>query len=345
MCERYYAFFEVNPQLITPVLENFVRFTHHDHIKVRLRSWYLFLKFVKHVRHFVGDIAETAIQALSDLLPIKAELSDEPPEDDHDDPSSSESGQSASARFESQLHLYETIGCICSARAVPVEKQALLVRSIVNPLFADLEAHLGQAEAGDQRAILQVHHLIKALGTLAQGFSDGMPKNNSAAGPVPADVISEEFAQIAEAVLLALERLRFSLDVREASRSAFTRLIAPVGSRILPQLPRWIDGLLSETSTKDEMAMFIKPLVQVIFRFKSEIYDILNNLLAPFLQRIFAGIAEPVTGTDDEIQHVELKREYLNFLLRILENGLESVLVSECKDTHLSTRNDAANVT
>lgn len=77
--------------------------------------------------------------------------------------------------------------------------------------------------------------------------------------------------------------------------------------------------------------MLLNPLVQVVFRFKSEIYDVLNTLLAPLLQRVFAGIAEPVTGTDDEIQHVELKREYLNFLLRILENGLESVLVSECK--------------
>ena len=268
---------------------------------------------------------------MSDLLPIKAELVEEPSEDDNDDVSSSESGQSANARFNSQLYLYEAIGCISSARAIPAEKQVLLVRSIANPLFSDLEAHLSQAKAGDRRATLQVHHLIMALGTLARGFSDGMPANNSPNATAPADIISEEFAQTAEAVLVALERLRSSFEIREASRFAFTRLIAPLGSRILPQLPRWIDGLLSETSTKDEMAMFIKLLDQVVFKFKSEIYDILNTLLTPFLQRVFAGIAEPVTGTDDEIQLVELKREYLGFLLVILNNGLESVLVSECK--------------
>ena len=343
VCERYYSFFEANPHLITPVLENFVRFLHHDHVKVRLRSWYLFHRFVKHVRNHVGDIAETAIQALSDLLPIKAELVEEPSEDDNDDISSSESGQSANARFNSQLYLYEAIGCISSARAIPAEKQVLLVRSIANPLFSDLEGHLSQAKAGDRRATLQVHHLIMALGTLARGFSDGMPSNNAPNAPAPADIISEEFARTAEAVLVALERLRSSFEMREASRFAFTRLIAPLGSRILPQLPRWIDGLLSETSTKDEMAMFIKLLDQVVFKFKSEIYNILNALLTPFLQRVFAGIAEPVAGTDDEIQLVELKREYLGFLLVILNNGLEAVLVSECKFLKPSVPNRPAN--
>jgi len=331
ICERYYAFFEANPYLITPILEDFVRFVHHDHVKVRMRSWYLFHRFVKHVRQHIGNIAETVIRALSDLLPIKAELSEEPSENDNDDISSSENDESANARFNSQLYLYETIGCICSARAVPVDSQVVLVRSIVSPLFSDLEAHLDQAKAGDKRALLQVHHLIMALGTLARGFSDGTPANNSLSATPPPKEISDEFTQTAEAVLVALEGLRSSFEIREASRFAFTRLIAPLGNRILSQLPRWIEGLLSATSSKDEMAMFIKLLDQVVFNFKSEIYDILNTLLTPFLQRVFAGIAEPVAGTDDEIQLVELKREHLGFLLVILNNGLESVLVSESK--------------
>ena len=331
ICERYYAFFEANPRLIAPVLENFVRFVHHDHVKVRMRSWYLFHRFVKHVRQHIGDIAETVIRALNDLLSIKAELSEEASENDNDDISSSASDQSANARFNSQLYLYETVGCICSARAVPVDSQVVLIRSIVGPLFFDLEAHLGQAKSGDKRSILQVHHLIMALGTLARGFSDGIPATNSLAAGSPPKAISEEFARTAEAVLLALEGLRSSFEIREASRFAFTRLIAPLGNHVLSQLPRWIEGLLSETSSKDEMAMFIKVLDQVVFSFKSEIYEILNTLLTPFLQRVFAGIAEPVAGTDDEIQLVELKREYLGFLLVILNNKLESVLVSEGK--------------
>ena len=331
ICERYYAFFESNHQYIAPALENFIRFVHHDHLTVKMRAWYLFHRFVKHVRQHVGSIAETVIQALSDLLPIQAELSEDNSENDNDDVSSSENNQTANAQFDSQLYLYETVGCIGSARSIPPEKQVLLVTSVTNPLFSDLEANLGQAKSGDKQSTLQVHHLIMALGTLARGFADGTPANNLVTTSPPSDIISKEFARSAEAVLMALEALQSQFEAREAARFAFNRLIAVVGNRILPQLPRWIDGLLSKTSTKDEMAMFMKLLDQIVFGFKSEIYDILNALLTPFLQRVFVGLAEPVVGTDDEIQLTELKREYLGFLLVVLNNGLESVFISEGK--------------
>ena len=327
LCVRYSAFFETNVHLIPRALTKFVEFIHHNHVKVRARSWYLFLRFSKSLRQHIGNIAENIIQAMSDLLPIKAEL----PENasDIDDMSSDENDQSASARFHSQLYLYEVIGCICSANAVPMDNQVRFIRSVITPLFLDLEAHLNSAKAGDERASLQVHHLIMALGTLARGFSDWTPSNASSTSPPPATIISEEFTQTAEAILLALESLSSSFEIREAARFSFSRLIGVLGSRILPQLPRWIDGLLSQASTKDEMALFLKLLDQVVYGFKSEIFDILNTLLTPFLQRVFSGINEPASGTDDEIQLAELKREYLTFLLNLMNNNLASALVSE----------------
>ena len=331
ICERYYAFFESNPEYIVPTLETFIRFVHHNHLKVRMRSWYLFHRFVKHVRQHVGAIADTLIQALSDLLPIKADLSEENSENDNEDVSSSEHNNGANAQFDSQLYLYETVGCIASARSIPPEKQVLLVSSVIRPLFTDLQVLLEQAKAGDKQSELQIHHLLMALGTLARGFADGTPASNLVTASPPAEIVSQEYAHAAEAVLIALEGLQSSFEIREAARFAFNRLISVVGNRILLQLPRWINGLLSESSTKDEMAMFMKLLDQVVFGFKYEIYDILNTLLTPFLQRVFVGLAEPVVGTDDEIQLTELKREYLGFLLVLLNNGLESVLVSESK--------------
>ena len=332
ICVRYSTFFEANPQLITRVLENFVGFVHHDHIKVRTRSWYLFHRFVKHVRQHIGNIAQTVIQALGDLLPIKAELPEETSDDD--DMSSDENDQIADTTFNSQLYLYEAIGCICGSHAVPVESQGVYIQSVLTPLFSDLEAHLGPSKNGDERAALQVHHLIMALGTLARGFSDWTPASSTSSAPPPAKVVSEEFARAAEAIIVALERLNSSFEIRTAARFAFSRLVSVLGIRILPQLPRWIDGLLSRTSTKDEMALFLRLLDQIVYEFKTEIFDILNTLLTPFLQRVFTGIAEPTAGTDDEIQLAELKREYLGFLLVILNNDLGSVLVSTSKCRH-----------
>jgi exportin-T len=326
ICVRYGSFFENHASLIPKVLEQFVRLVHHNHVRVRTRSWYLFHRFVKQLRAHVGNVAETVIQSIADLLPIKAEV----PREGDDDMSSEEGEQSADAIFTAQLYLFDAIGCISSTQATPLDKQVLYVRTIIDPLYSDIERHLEPARAGNAQAILQVHHTILALGTLAHGFSEWTPGSTSAnaAQHAPAKEISDEFNRAAEAILIALESLSSSTDIRTAARFSFSRLLGVLGANILPQLPRWIEGILSQSSSKDEMGLFLRVLDQVVFGFKTEIYSILDSLLTPLLQRVFTGLAEPVQGTDDEISLGELRREYLTFIQIILNNDLGSVLVS-----------------
>jgi exportin-T len=325
ICVRYCPFFESQTGLIPQVLEQFVRLVHHNHVRVRTRSWYLFGRFVKHLRALLGNVAQTVIESISDLLPIKAELS----KDDatENDMSSDETDHSADATFNSQLCLFEAIGCISSVSTIPADKQALYARSTMNPLFSDIEEHLPAARSGDAQAILQVHHIVMALGTLAYGFSDSKPGSSSSKPPLKE--VSNEFSCAAEAILIALECLNASFEIRTAARSSFSRLVGVIGVQILPQLPRWIEGLLSQSTSNDEMAMFLRSLDLVVFGFKTEIYNVLDSLLTPLLQRVFAGMAEPVAGTDDEIQLGELRREYLSFIQIILNNDLGSTLVSD----------------
>ncbi|UNI14003.1 pre-tRNA nuclear export protein [Purpureocillium takamizusanense] len=326
ICVRYCAIFESHPEYIPQVLENFVRLVHHEHVRIKTRSWYLFHRFIKQLRSRVGNVAETVIQSIGDLLPIKAEV---PGDDADDDMSSDESDHSADALFTSQLYLFEAIGCISSTQSTPADKQALYARSVMDPLFQDMEVHLPRAKSGDAQAVLQIHHIVMALGTLAHGFSDWTPGSASSHHPPPEKAVSDEFSRAAEAILIALNQLNSSAEIRTACRSSFSKLLGVLGSAVLPQLPQWIEGLLSQSSSKDEMAMFLRLLDQVVFGFKSEIYDVLNVLLTPLLQRIFGGLSEPIAGTDDEIQLAELRREYLSFLQIILNNGLDGVLISE----------------
>ncbi|KAK4193639.1 armadillo-type protein [Podospora australis] len=325
ICVRYHSFFESQQQYIHKVLENFVQLVHHSHARIRTRSWYLFMRFVKTLRAQVGNVAENVIKSISDLLPIKAEV---PSNDADDDMSSDESDHSADAVFTSQLYLFEAIGCISSTTATPAADQGRYARAVMDPLFNDLSVHLERAKAGDAQAILQVHHIIMALGTLANGFAEAVP-GQTKVRTQPPEAISAEFARASEAILIALNQLNQSDDIRAACRSAFSRLLGVLGSAILPQLPQWIEGLLSRSSSKDEMALFLRLLEQVVFNFKTEIYSILDVLLTPLLQRVFGGLSEPITGTDDEIQLQELRREYVSFVQVILMNDLGGVLVTE----------------
>ncbi|KAF2643417.1 Exportin-T [Massarina eburnea CBS 473.64] len=330
ICVRYYQFFEQNPNLIPKVLQNFVRLTHHNHVKIRSRSWYLFQRLVKHLRSQLGNVSYDIIQAIGDLLTIKAEL----PDDSGDDMSSDEEDQSADALFNSQLFLFEAVGCIASSATVSTENKKLYAQTIMTPLFNDMEQTLPQARNGDERSILQIHHIIMAIGTLARGYSDWIPSSNSA---LPQSEVADEFAKASEAILVALKSLNTSGSIRDAARFAFSRMIAVLGARLLQELPSWIEGLLSLSSSMDEITMFLKALGQVIFTFKAEIAGILDTVLTPLLQRIFTALATTPSGTDDEIQLTELRREYLNFINVVLGHGLGSVFVSEANQSTFET--------
>ncbi|EEP77038.1 conserved hypothetical protein [Uncinocarpus reesii 1704] len=262
----------------------------------------------------------TQLQFMENMRQVPVEGPDE-------DMSSEDHEGSADVVFNNQLYLFEAVGTICATSSIPVDKQVFYAQSIMNPIFMDMERNLGAAKSRDERALLQIHHDILALAGLAKGFSDWIPGTSHHVMP-PAREVADAFGQVAEATLVALEALNFSFSIRTAARSAFSRLVSVRGAQNLPQLPRWIDGLLTQTSSKDEMALFLRLLDQVIYGFKTEIYGVLDTLLTPFLQRVFAGISEPTTGTDDEIQLAELKREYLNFLLMILNNDLGTVIIS-----------------
>ncbi|KAJ6186255.1 hypothetical protein N7519_007556 [Penicillium mononematosum] len=320
ICVRYSSFFTRHTHLIPGVLESFLQLVHHPVRKVKTRSWYLFQRLARQLRSQIGNVAQTVVEALSDLLVIQAEVPSEG--DDGDEMSSEDHEGSADAVFNSQLYLFESVGIISSTPSVGADKQVLYAQSVMNPVFGDMERNLEAAKANDERALLQIHHDIMALGTLARA-------GHQLPSALPAPEVSAAFAQVAEATLVALESLSSSFNIRTAARFAFSRLIGVLGAQILPQLPRWIDGLLTQTSSRDEMALFLRLLDQVIFGFKGEIYNILDTLLTPFLQRVFSGIADPTTGTDDEIQLAELKREYLNFLLAVLNNDLGNVIISE----------------
>jgi exportin-T len=199
----------------------------------------------------------------------------------------------------------------------------------MNPIFSDMEQTLPVAKSGDERALLQLHHDIKALGTLVRGYSDWMPGVKNAVQP-PSEV-SNEFMRAAEAILVVLDALSSSQLIREASRFAFARLIGGCGVNIFSQLPRWVEGLLTNTSAKTEMGFFLAQLKQVMFAFKAELFNVVDVILTPLLQRVFARLGETPQGTDDEIQLTDLRKEYLSFVGVILSNDLAGVLVSTSK--------------
>ncbi|RPA74847.1 Xpo1-domain-containing protein [Ascobolus immersus RN42] len=321
---RYASFFELFPEHIPRALEDFIGAVHSSHVRVRNRSWYLFMRFIKTLRTSIQDssVIEQILGSIADLLVVKVQLAELDYSTDGSDEASEDS------TFESQIHLFEAVGYLASAHVVTVEKQVLYANTVMTPIFNDISNSLDAAKNGDKLAVLQVHHDIRALATLARGFSEWAPGTKSGAKP-PAPELSDEFEKAAEAIIVSLENLGRVQMIRDAARASFTRLVGVLGARVLKTLPRWIDGLLATTSSRSEIGMFLRLLVQVAHNFRVESYTILDTIMSPLLQRIFAAMSEPVTGTDDGIQLTELRREYVQFVLHLLNNDLGSIFVSE----------------
>lgn len=330
ICVRFSSFFEKNTEYIQRVLQNFLLHAHSSQTRVRLRAWYLLQRFVRQQRHNVGPVADVIVPNLQDLLSINAVVPNQNDDADSED-------EEADSTFTAQLYLFETIGCIISTSNVPAEKQMQYAQIVMQPLFTDIQNNLNAAKSSKQ-ASLQVHHNIMAFGNVARGYFDWSGASTMQAAENIPSTIKEAFGQVAEATLIALETLKEHFDIRQAARFTFTRLLGMVGRQMLQQLPRWVDGLLSASASRDEMAQLLRLLDQVTFGFKEEVSSFLDAVFGSLLQKVYAGVSAPATGTDDEVELAELKREYLNFLLVVLGNGLGgSVLVSTTNQPHFET--------
>lgn len=262
---RYWDFYEHRKEYITPALEIFVRCVHDKHRRVQVRSWYLFQKFVRAIRAEIGDFAITVIEAISDLLEIKAEVSsDSEDADGEDDMSSDDSKGKGDAKSDSLLNLFEAVGTLSSSPALSSEKQEAIIQAMLSPIFSDVEKFLEPARNGDQRAVLQIHHDVMAMGNLAKGFAEGVKvMGKQGERPVP-----HQFSTASDIIIVSLENLRMVRTIREAAAFSFTRMVTLLGKKILPLLSRWIEGLLAENSTKEEMSTFLRLLNQVVQSFK-----------------------------------------------------------------------------
>ena len=243
----------------------------------------------------MGEVAEAILMAMGDLLVIRAEL----PKDANEADDISSDSKNEDTTFESQLYLFEAVGCMCSVSSLSPEKQAILIKTVTTPMFADIEQNLAVAENGDARAALQIHHDVMALGILGKGFSDWVA--GSRPDKTCASEVASEFSRVTEAILVALERLsRFSV-VREAARFSFSRIVGVLGANILPSLPRWISGLMTKSSTKEEISMFLKLLNQLIHGFKVLYFYLALFPLLPLLLRPLSFVPPLFFSTSVEL--------------------------------------------
>lgn len=322
--------------------------------KVRLRTWYLFTRLIKITRPKITvAILSQIIGKISTLLAVKAVVSNQ-------------EGIEEDATFDSQLYLFEGIGMLIGANT---DSNYEIIDEVLTPLFTDLETCIS-TQIQDPAVVLQAHHLLMAIGTLARGVHGGLvPENQVNNALVNKKIIHqslvEKFSNIAEVVLVSFSFFSKHESVRDASRFTFARLIPVLNNEIVPYASKLIALFLDSDLTTVEMNDFLGFLGQMIHMFHMEegCYQLFDNLLVPVINKVHACMSQidneeaietpewsangagnararttkNVVVTNSFRDKILLKKAYYAFLQSLVHNSVTSLLLSERNRGILST--------
>lgn len=64
---------------------------------------------------------------------------------------------------------------------------------------------------------------------------------------------------------------------------------------------------------------------------QNDMFGVLDELIGPLSSHITQLLSQPVTGTDDQVTHVDTKKAYLTLLNSIMASKLHGIFISERK--------------
>ncbi|KAJ1676026.1 pre-tRNA nuclear export protein [Spiromyces aspiralis] len=313
-CVRQSYFYAKEPQCIKPVLMAFVGETgiRSRFGAVRIRNWYLLYRLLKQVDYtpFAADM----IEGIKGLLAIHAEI-----------PAVGEEGYGV---FDSQLYLFEAAGMVLSSPNIDDSTRGKYLDELLNPLITQAsELVSSNAVSNSPQALLQVHHIITATGSLAKGFPDAKVDNESLTPPNPtclSDSSRVALKQITEFHIAILKSLHRQALIREAVRFAFSRLLTVLGTEAFGYVPDFIEAIFP-SCTAEEWKDILTFLGMVSYNFKAHAAPILANVLLRVSESVFTLVnsIDPQQGTDDAILKAELKTAYLGWILSFFTLGMD----------------------
>ncbi|CEP63156.1 Ran GTPase-binding protein LOS1 LALA0_S07e03664g [Lachancea lanzarotensis] len=312
--------------------------------RVRLRTWYLFTRFVKLTKpKLAAEPLSQLLIKISQLLVIKAvETTQQSPEHN--------------VTFNNQLYLFDGVGMLIGASS---DSTYNLLDGVLVPLFSSLESCISD-QTKSSNGVMQAHHVLMAIGTVARGIHSGLvPDNQVNSTEVASKFFSralvEKFSNVAEVILVTFSYFNKHEVIRDATRFAFARLIPILNEEILPFTSRLIAIFLTSDLKVLELNDFLGFLGQIVHTFhKSDVcYQLLNNLLSPVIEKVFNAVAQEesdaesvqssvmassiikntneknVVITDSFRDKILLKKAYYNFLQSFVTNHSTSLFLTE----------------
>ncbi|EDO19639.1 hypothetical protein Kpol_1018p179 [Vanderwaltozyma polyspora DSM 70294] len=328
--------------------------------KVILRTWYLFTRFVKISKpHLSVSVLSQLVSKVMPLLVIKTVTP------------SVDGSEDCDTTFDSQLYIFEGVGMLIGANA---DNTYDILDQVLTPLFTDLERCIS-LQSQSPSIVLQSHHILMAIGTLARGTHMGLVPENQVNNALVNEklihrTLIEKFSNIAEVVLVTFSYFNKHETIRDASRFTFARLIPILNGGIVTFASKLVVLFLESDLKTMEMNDFLGFLGQMVHTFHGDenFYDLFDNLLTPVINKLHilldhlesesnesnwygeqngrenngndvsgARTSKTVVVTDSYRDKILLKKAYYGFLQSFVTNNVTSLLLSNRNRSILPT--------
>lgn len=321
--------------------------------KVRLRSWYLFTRFIKTTKPRLSiAVLSQIVSKVASLLVIEPVVQ------------YSEGNDDTNVIFDSQLYIFEGIGLLIGSNS---EGSYDILDQVLTPLFTDLERCIS-LQSQTPTIVLQSHHILMAIGTIARGTHMGLVPENQVNNTLVNEKyihksLIEKFSNIAEVVLVTFSYFSSHENIRDASRFTFARLIPILNGSIVSFASKLVLLFLESELKPPEMNDFLGFLGQMVHTFHKDenFYDLFDNLLTPVINKIHILMEQvdsearndsstwynsannrenngkTVVVTDSFRDKILLKKAYYSFLQSFVTNSATSLLLSERNRNSLPT--------
>ncbi|PVU86587.1 hypothetical protein BB561_006654 [Smittium simulii] len=338
-CVRTTPLFNYCPEAIPLVLEPFLgpQGIYSQHRYVKTRMWYFLLRFIKLTS--IKKLAPYSLEIIKQIAPL-LEIHVQTFNRNYQ----TSAGITGYGTFDSQVYLFEACGIIISLSPMSDEDRMTCFTKILDPIFSAIQPILAlplSSLNSQSSQLLLVHHYLVAIGAIAQGFPDAkisFPNMNTSSSQMTntiSPISAEALKKAANLNILILETFNSFAIIREGVRVSFSRILSALGHDALNYLPRLITGLVSVCEI-DEFSDLLGFLGLVMFRFKSYIAETANELLLPIVNKVYMALnSGPVSGTDEALLLVDLKKTYLTWLGAIFNADLDSIFLSPTNTIHI----------
>ncbi len=314
---------------------------------VRARAASCFRNFVRSLKALLFPYLDTIVGLLQDMLVISFEVQKSVP-------------------FEDQLNFYESLGLIvgaCPDMATQRKHAEALMQPTVSQLEEILVKELYKNDLVSDKPYYttMLSQLINVIGTFSKGFyaisKDGNPPSPRSNGkqahaqpptptPAPAPAPPTPLAPSRMIFVRALDlvlRIPVVLPAHEALRETtfffLHRMIDVLGPAILPALPSTLALLLTNSLRTKDVLEFIVLVNQIVSRFKEGVFALINEMLMPFLRRMFELLnpaTPPSENSEEQREWMELQKSYYVFLQCVLTNNLAGIFTSPANVPHFT---------